>query len=963
MSNGDVVSLSSLHERWIASENDRYAVLAEAVRVPGIADRLLGEARERLHSQPAEAFHYAEFAARVLERTQRYVECAGAYRICGQLLRAMGRHEQAVAVLETAAQVAQAGKDLHLAVTVQIGAIDSLSLIGRNEEALALADRLEADLHALGDLQGTAKVLLNRGGVYFRTDAYHRAWECYRQALELFERNGEVEFVAQTRTNIANALIYLNRIEEAMEEFERSRRYFEEKSATLNAAVVDVNLAYWHHISGQLVQAVEAAGRAFKVLHENDHLMDAALARVARAGSYHELNLLGEALDDYTGAADVLRSLGSSFDLARAELGRASTLHALGRSAEVSEPLDRATELFCAQRNRVREAQADLLRGHVLRSQARTEEALEAVARAERVFARRGLPGWAAEARLLLTADATDDRARARLIAIRTTARRLNNGWLECRAEQALGRWYLHAGDRKRALDRFRDAVSALEAVRTLVAPEELHVSFLSDKLGVYQDLIALLLEGEDASEIKEALEYVERSRSRTLLERMQEALEVRLAAAQSSAGQGAEYRARLASLRAELSRGYYAAQTVDEEEDTRLTSVRVTPEELRNKERAYREMLRELEMTAAASTGQRSGGVDAVTVESLQAALDPDETLVEYYFAGTSLYAFIVSRDDIVVRRCRATRETISIAARRLRFQMQRAAAAQRVTGRTGDSLQSSVVSILADLYDLILCPIEQDLKGTKIVLVPHELLHGLPFHLFFDGEQYALDRWEFLYTPSAAVWNSEPKQQPEVDAPKSSALLMGIPAPGIEQVADEVKALAALLPESELFTDQQATLEAFRSAASRHRVIHLATHAQYRADNPLFSGLRFYDDWLLASDLYEMALDCDLATLSACHTGVNQVEPGDELFGLVRGFLIAGCRTVAASLWPADDAATAQLMVRFYNHLCNSVPAAAALRMSQQEIRTDYPHPYHWGAFAVIGSRASRFTLSRSL
>jgi CHAT domain-containing protein len=122
---------------------------------------------------------------------------------------------------------------------------------------------------------------------------------------------------------------------------------------------------------------------------------------------------------------------------------------------------------------------------------------------------------------------------------------------------------------------------------------------------------------------------------------------------------------------------------------------------------------------------------------------------------------------------------------------------------------------------------------------------------------------------------------------------------------------------------------------------------------DNPLFSGLQMADGWLFAHDLYESALSCDLATLSACQTGMVSVEAGDELFGLVRGFLAAGARSVTASLWPAHDHATALLMQQFYTHWQQGASKAAALRVAQQQMRCRYPHPYHWAAFVLVGER----------
>jgi CHAT domain-containing protein len=60
-----------------------------------------------------------------------------------------------------------------------------------------------------------------------------------------------------------------------------------------------------------------------------------------------------------------------------------------------------------------------------------------------------------------------------------------------------------------------------------------------------------------------------------------------------------------------------------------------------------------------------------------------------------------------------------------------------------------------------------------------------------------------------------------------------------------------------------------------------------------------------------------------------------------------------VAASLWPADDAATTSLMTRFYARLGRGQSRAAALREAQRQTQQEFPHPYHWAAFALVGER----------
>jgi len=89
---------------------------------------------------------------------------------------------------------------------------------------------------------------------------------------------------------------------------------------------------------------------------------------------------------------------------------------------------------------------------------------------------------------------------------------------------------------------------------------------------------------------------------------------------------------------------------------------------------------------------------------------------------------------------------------------------------------------------------------------------------------------------------------------------------------------------------------------------------------------------------------------TLSACETGLGKVANGDDVIGLTRGFLYAGARSIVASLWEVDDAATAHLMETFYRNLGNN-DKREALRLAQIETRQQYPDPWYWAAFNVLG------------
>lgn len=120
----------------------------------------------------------------------------------------------------------------------------------------------------------------------------------------------------------------------------------------------------------------------------------------------------------------------------------------------------------------------------------------------------------------------------------------------------------------------------------------------------------------------------------------------------------------------------------------------------------------------------------------------------------------------------------------------------------------------------------------------------------------------------------------------------------------------------------------------------------------NPMFSFLKLADSNLNFYSLLDLKLNAEMVTLSACHTGVNKVFPGDELHGLMRGFLHAGAPSLVASLWATSDASTAKLMKLMYAEISAGASKRAALRTAQLAVKDEYGHPYYWAPFILMGN-----------
>ena len=171
------------------------------------------------------------------------------------------------------------------------------------------------------------------------------------------------------------------------------------------------------------------------------------------------------------------------------------------------------------------------------------------------------------------------------------------------------------------------------------------------------------------------------------------------------------------------------------------------------------------------------------------------------------------------------------------------------------------------------------------------------------------------------------------------------------LAHAAEEAQFVAGLFPQGSAFVGAQATLATLRAHAGSADVIHLACHAQFRSDNPMFSALHLHDGLLTVEAAESLGLRPGIVVLSACETGRAELGSGDEMVGLVRAFLVAGAARVLASLWPVDDEVTAAFMASFYAALCRGQAPATALQQAQIDVMQSHPHPFYWAAFTLHG------------
>jgi len=260
-------------------------------------------------------------------------------------------------------------------------------------------------------------------------------------------------------------------------------------------------------------------------------------------------------------------------------------------------------------------------------------------------------------------------------------------------------------------------------------------------------------------------------------------------------------------------------------------------------------------------------------------------------------------------------------------------------------------------NLYRKLIQPVSGLLEASRLTVVPHGPLHYLPFGALHSGREYLVDRANIRVLQTAGVLRfvrSKPRAQ------RPAVLVMGNPDLGdprydLKFAQEEARAIARIMPGATLLLRDRAKASLLSSRAGEFDMIHFAAHGVFDPEDPLNSALLLAGDaagsgWLRARDLYNLNLNADLVTLSACETALGKITKGDDVVGFTRGFLYAGAGSIVSTLWKVDDRATMDLMLDFYGRILKT-EKGEALRQAQRNARKKYPHPFYWASFQLTG------------
>jgi CHAT domain-containing protein/tetratricopeptide (TPR) repeat protein len=472
----------------------------------------------------------------------------------------------------------------------------------------------------------------------------------------------------------------------------------------------------------------------------------------------------------------------------------------------------------------------------------------------------------------------------------------------------------LQEGKRDQAIQFLTQSVAAIENVRSTISFEAAKIGFAGDKQAVYAALCAALA---DQGNWSEAFLIAERAKARSLVDLLAQRRDLAPPPAVDDRVRALFAQAATVESGVGLPDSESAVRGITLVADSRIALATAAPE--------------------AASLMS----VQKISIAEIASHLTAGETLIDYYGTNDALYALVMNGS--VVKGFKLPIKGLDDEVKAFRSAL--------------EARDPTAAQLGRPLYDRLIRPLLGEIKGDKLLISPHGVLHYLPFAALSDGEQFLLDHFSVRLIPSAGTL-----LYLRADHPSKAGKLLALGNPDLgsarfdlPNAQVEAVNVAALFPDSRALVRLEASKTAIKELGNGFSILHFATHGKFNADDPLSSGLYLAkgneaDGVLTVADLYTLRWDTDLVTLSACETGLGKVANGDDVIGLTRGFLYAGARSIVASLWEVDDAATAQLMLSFYRNL-ETHDKREALRLAQLETRKTYPHPNFWAAFQLVG------------
>ncbi|MFQ5671774.1 MAG: CHAT domain-containing protein [Nitrospinales bacterium] len=738
-----------------------------------------------------------------------------------------------------------------------------------------------------------AETLLELGLVTEKQGDFDRALALYRQAQSLAE-------VHDLQLGLSKSLLYQGNSYWYQGNYQNAFR-MQKRSLEIAEAIGDKRQqTFIHNTLGLIYWTLNDSERALRSLHKSldlareiNSLLDIATAFNNIGLIYRKDKQYGKAIEFFNKALERDIRLKSKWGQGYTHRNLGISYLRMGRLDQAENHIKQAVGLSRAIGNRTNEVKSMLELGNLALKRKQCAAAIAVFRKTETLAAALGIP----EVR-----------------------------W---RALRGQGMCLAQTGRPDEAVAAYKKAVDTVEKMRAAIKIEEFQNGFLTDKQDVYKELILLLL---DQGKNEESFSFAERAKSRSFIDLLgNNKINLKNEVSQKLYDRLIRQKNKIRKLEEALGRS-------GDGDKTRQLSAQLVAERDR-----YRDFL----IDAKEQSPQISSfiAVESIGLKQLQGLLEINVALVEYLVTKDELVAWVVKKDGLAVARTQVSEQDLARVVKDYRKRMQQSAPMDDTSAR---------------LYAWVIKPIEEHIRGTRILgLIPNGILHYVSFASLKGDGGYLVEQHPLFYSPSASVLQytfarkfdkSKIVKVLAVGNPDLGSLNYDLPLAELE-----ARSIKWDFPQIDLLTGDKARESWIKEHINDYQIIHIASHGEFDAVNPLFSALKLTRDEsddgnFEVNEVFAVNVNADLVTLSACQTGLGKIVGGDELVGLNRAFIYAGTHAILSSLWRVSDISTAILVKHFYRIYARE-EKAESLRKAQLLVKKLYPHPSYWAGFNLTG------------
>ena len=537
---------------------------------------------------------------------------------------------------------------------------------------------------------------------------------------------------------------------------------------------------------------------------------------------------------------------------------------------------------------------------------------------------------------------------------------------------------YGNIGDVYRAQDEsdsalvyYEKSIEIFEQSRGKIESEELRKSYTETVSDRYEAIISLLM---GMGRPEEAFEYIERSKSKSLQDALQEEYDIDFG--KGTIKEKIKESKRL-GMKAEALEGQLIEEKQKPDSLQNVLKIENLSKLLAKTKEEYFRVAAEIQADPDYAFAVR---VEPTDIGVLRNELPEGQKLLMTYAGENELYLFLVSREGYEVRSVPVSRDSLYGLISRCRSlcgvgNAKRLDNEDKLFGWSWEDDGSEfyrqevapLKDVLSELYTCLVEPLEEELSSAEVVtFIPSGQLYYIPWGALLDTEGDSLvflsEKYNWNILTSTELLRCIQRSKHKHRRLRFLALV-GNPAgihPPLPSTEEEVTSIESVYPNSTTLTGFDATEPQVIRVTPQNQVLHLATHCKLDRDSPWDSYISLAqtdstDGHWTISEISGQSWDkMQLVTLSACETALGGDRPGLEFQSMAKAFSVAieGPPSIVATLWPVADESTKELMVTFYEELKRN-PKSEALHKAQQKlIHSDkYAHPFFWAPFILIG------------